>query len=250
MDLKFEIDVEALMENLQNTSKQLESDIIRSAHDLASMTHAKTLELARDGLGSLTKTYTDQVEFENPEENLWVIKLNKPALFIEDGRAAGFQRDLLNGKSAKTNKKGEKYAIIPFTHNKPPSQQSSTAHSLAQEIKKALKKEGINWKKPEVDASGSPRIGKIHSFSFDSARLKAHHKTPATYGVSVYQSKGADGQVRKDVMTFRVITERHESEGKWMHPGMTGKKFFDKSFQWATDEWENKILPAILEKYQ
>jgi len=213
-NLIFEIDPKDITDKITAIKDTTENDVIKSVEHLAAMTHAKAHELARDHLSSLSQTYTDNLEFSNPSENLWIVILKNPAMWIEEGRKSGFMEELLNGKSSKTNKKGEKYAIIPFKHNANPTQQSPKAQALANEIKNEFKKRGIPWRNLEKDARGDPKIGKLHRFNVDSARLSDKHKSPATHGVAVYQTKNDKGQVRKDIMTFRIIHEKHREEGK------------------------------------
>ncbi len=250
-NLRFHVDVERLAKQFESLKKDVQQDLTKGVENLASMTHAKTLEIAGEELTSLQKMYKDNVEFSNPAPNFWVVTLKEPAMWIEEGRKAGFMEELLNGKSSRTGKNG-KYAIIPFHHNKNPSEQSPKAYDLAKEIQYELKKKGVNWKKIEVNEDGSPRLGKLHTFQFDNARAiaqKASHKNPLTKGVSVYQTKQKDGSVRRDVMTFRVISEKSRNEGAWVHPGRKGNKIMDKAFEWAMQTWERDILPAIFEKY-
>lgn len=162
---------------------------------------------------------------------------------------SGFMEELLNGKSAKTGKNG-RYAVIPFKHNENPSQQSEKATKLADEIKQALRKRNINWRKIEKNADGSPRIGRLHTINVETARLSPKHKTEPGMGVSVYQSKDKQGNVRRDVVTFRIIHEKHRQEGLWVHPGRKGDKLMDKALDWAMNTWEKEILPMLLEKYK
>ena len=249
-DLKFDIDVQGLAETFQELKKQVAEDLTKAAGNLAEMTHAKTLELARDDLGSLSQQYQDNIEFSNPMENFWIVTLKEPALWIEEGRKSGFMSELLEGKSAKVSKDGKKYAVIPFEHSKNPSEQSGKARELAGQIKDAMKEKGISWGKIEKNTDGSPRVGRLHTFNLESARLKPHHKTSATQGITVYQTKDKKtGNVRRDVMTFRVITEDHEKEGLWKHPGRDGSKIMDKALDWAMNAWETEILPSILSKF-
>jgi hypothetical protein len=249
-NLIFDIDPEEIAQIVSKATKEVEQDIKKSAENLAAMTHAKAHELARDELKSLAQQYSDNLEFSNPEENLWVITLKDPAAWIEDGRKSGFMEELLNGKSSKTNKKGEKYAVIPFEHSKQPSQQSTKAQALSNEIKQVMKEKNISWKNLELGPNGSPRVGRLHSFNVETAKASDKHKFPLTHGVSVYQTKDKNtGKVRRDVMTFRIITEKHKEEGKWIHPGREGAKILDKAFEWAMKEWETNILPAIFEKH-
>jgi hypothetical protein len=248
-DLKFDLDIESIVNQFKNIKESITKDLTVGVEALSRMTHAKTLELARDELGSLSQTYMDNLEYDNPEKNIWVVTLKAPAMWIEEGRKAGFMQELLNGKSSKTSKDGKKYAVIPFKQNKNPSQQSPKANELAGQIKQALKSKGVNWKKIERDESGSPRIGKLHTFNFETARAKPEHKTPLTYGVSVYQNQVKGGGVSRDVMTFRIIHEDHKQEGLWNHPGRKGSKLLDKAFDWAMEAWEKDILPDILKDY-
>ena len=117
-------------------------------------------------------------------------------------------------------------------------------------IKDELKERGINYRKPEYNADGSPKLGLIKRFNVESAKLKESHKDEPLKGVAIYQRMDKNtGKVRRDIMTFRVITERHREEGRWIHPGRAGDKLMDKAFEWAMNEWDSKILPEVLAKY-
>jgi len=269
-NLKFHVDVERLADKMDGLKKDIKKDLTEGVENLANMTHAKTLELAGEELTSLQKLYKDNVEFSNPAPGFWIVTLKEPALWIEEGRKSGFMEELLNGKSAKTGKNG-KYAVIPFQHSKNPTEQSAKANDLTEEIKYALKKKGVNWKKIERDENDSPRVGLIHQFDLETARplaQKAHHKNSLTAGVAIYQNvydqqgnriqdaqkahkalQEKKGTVKREVMTFRVITEKHKNEGLWIHPGRPGNHLMDKAFDWAVKAWEKDILPAIFEKY-
>lgn len=250
-NLKFNVDVDRLSQQMEGLKEDIKKDLTSAVQNLASVTHAKVLELADEHLTSLRKKYKDNVEFSNPAPNFWIVTLKEPAMWIEEGRKPGFMEELLNGKSAKTGKNG-KYAVIPFEHSKNPTDQSPKAHDLAKEIQYELKKKGVNWKKIEVNENGSPRLGKLHTFQFENARALAQkdiHKNPLTKGVSVYQTKQKDGTVRRDIMTFRIISEKHKNEGLWVHPGRQGDKLLDKAFDWAMSTWEREILPALFTKY-
>lgn len=257
-DLDFDIDVEGIAEKFGKLKERVKEDLTKGVESLAKMTHAKTLELAKEELGSLSQTYMDNVEWENPEENLWVVTLKNPAMWIEEGRKGGFMEELLNGKSSDVGADGKRYAVIPFKHNTSPSQQSPKAQELANQIKQEMKRRGVDWKKIEYDEDGSPRIGRLHRFNMDTARAKPQHKYPLTHGVSVYQKyhdvQQKDGSVkqelRRDVVTFRTISEKHEREGLWMHPGREGAKILDEAFDWAVSYWESNILPEILKEYE
>jgi len=257
-DLKLDIDVDGLSNMFGNLKKKVQADLEEGVDGLAKMTHAKVLELADERLGSLKDKYRENVEYIEPVElsgeKVWIVKLNDPAMWIEDGRKSGFMDELLDGKSARTSKEGKKYAVIPFKHNESPSRQSTNAKQLAGQIKEEMGKKGLSWGKIEYGTDGSPRVGKLHNFDVETARKSKKHKTPLTYGVSIYQTKvknesGVE-KVRRDIMTFRIISEDHKDEGKWVHPGRKGDHLLDEAFKWAEQTWKNELLPAILKKYE
>lgn len=252
-NFRIAIDIKEITKELDDFKKEVEREVIQGVKSLAHMTHAKLRELARDELGSLNKKYQEAIEFINPEDNMWIVNLKEEAMFVEEGRKSGFMSELLDGKSSKTSKEGKKYAIIPFEHSKGPSEQSSQARKLTDEIKTFLKRKNVNWQKIEYGADGSPRIGLLHRFDIPSARSKGKltpkSRDPLLKGVAIYQTKTESGNVRRDVMTFRVIHEDHKEEGKWVHPGMEGKKLMDKVYEWALKEWDSTILPSILQEY-
>jgi hypothetical protein len=251
-NLKFTVDIEKILSHVKTLKKELTKDLNEGVRNLAEITHNKVLDLSETELGSIKQLYRDNVDFSNPAKNIYVITLKKPALWIEEGRKSGFMEELLNGKSAKTGKNG-KYAVIPFKHNNNPSTQSPKAYDLAQTIKYELQKKGVNWKKIEYNEDKSPRLGLLHKFNLETARpvdaQKDIHKNSLTKGIAVYQRKDSDGKVQRDVMTFRVISEKHKQEGLWMHPGRPGDKLMDKAFDWALKTWETDILPSILSKF-
>ena len=249
-NLRLDVDIDSLSSAFGELKNQVKKDLNDSVKALASMTHGKTLEIATEDLKSLAKMYKDGVTFQEIEENLWVVSLDEKLLWIEEGRKSGFMEELLRGKSAKTNKKGQKYAVIPFEHSKNPSEQSNTAQQLTEQIRTYLKKKDISYKKIEYNPDGSPRLGLLHRFSVKSARLKPIHKHEPLEGVAIYQRKDEQGKVQRDVMTFRVISEKHRAEGLWVHPGREGNKIMDKAFEWAVKTWENQILPEVLSKYE
>ena len=258
-DLKLEIDIDDLSNKFENVKKKVEADLIKGVDDLTKMTHAHILDEAKDKLGSVSDVYRDNLPL--PEridiggETIWIIKLNKEALWIEEGVKSGFMEGLLNGKSAKTSKDGKKYAVIPFKHNEKPSGQSSNARDVANEIKQSMKEQGISWGKIEYGQDGSPRTGKIHSFDVNTAKNKKDGSgTPYGQNVSIYQTKIKNKQgkeeVRRDVMTFRVITEDHREQGKWTHPGREKADLLGEAVKWAENYWTTDLLPKILQKYE
>jgi hypothetical protein len=245
--LILEINLEELTRDMGDISKELASALEEGAESLSTMTHAKVLELANEKLDTREKTYKENVTFEEIEKNIWVVTLLEPAMWIEEGREPGSMVEDLLRNNPKINQDGKRYKVIPFEHSKEPSQQSPQALELVGQIKQHLKKEKIPFRKLELGPTGSPRIGLLHRFSLPSDRPTEKAKDPALKNVTIYQKKDkAAGAVRRDVLTFRTVTEGHRDEGKWFHPGLERVGIFDDAFEWAVRTWENEVMPDIL----
>jgi hypothetical protein len=251
MSLKFDIDLKQFSDQMKKFKKEFESDMHVAVGSLASMTHAKTLELTNQLSSSIQKTYRDALSFEKIEEGVWIVNLDSKAMWIEEGLDPYSMYDThLRSPKAKTSVEGHKYLTIPFKHNKNPSEQSASAQNLTTQIRKELKDRGIPYKKLELGPDGSPRIGRLHAFNIDSAKPSAKAKDPALKGLTIYQTKQADGSIRRDIMTFRVISEKTKGDGRWQHPGRDASQLMDEAFRWAETTWETQILPELLKKYE
>lgn len=250
-DFKLEIDASAIAKEFGNIKEKVEKTINLAVGGLAASTHAKAMQLATEQLTVTSSIYKDALSFNKISSNIWVVSLDlKKAGWIEEQRKSGFMDELLKGKSARTSKSGKKYAIVPFKHNKNPTEQMPVAQSLANDIKDFLKSKKIPWKKLEFNEDGSPKMGLIHRFDILNEKPSEKAKFPALKGLSIYQRKGDDGKVKKEIMTFRVITEDHKAEGLWHHPGRKGVKIIDQCWTWASQSWDSEILPSILEKFK
>lgn len=249
-DLKFLINTDELAAAFGDIKIEVEEALNKSAKQLASMTHAKVVEMAQKELSSTREKYLSQLEFQEIVPGVWAITLNQPALFIEDGMQPHSMVDDLLRKNPKISKDGFRYKHIPFEHSKPSSEQTMQGKQLTSQLKELFKREGIPFKGIEKNADGSPRIGKLHTLQLGGARPTAKATSPAFDGVTVYQSMTRQGKVRRDVMTFRTVSDKSKAMGKWFHPGLTAKKFFEKAYDWAEKTWENEILPAVLDSYR
>lgn len=249
-DLKFFLNVEELASVFGDLKKEVESALTQGVEKLAAMTHAATAELANKELHSSRKTYLDNLDFKEISKGLWVVSLDEPALFIEEGRKSGSMVDDLLRNNAKISKDGNRYKVIPFEHSKAPSQQTPQAQQLTAQIKVALKAQGVNFKKLEYNADGSPKLGKLHSMNLPSARPTSAASHPAFDGLTIYQTKTASGSVRRDVMTFRVVSDGSKAKNKWLHPGLEAKNFMDRAFDSSLKIFEEEIMPAILDQYK
>lgn len=255
MSLKLNIDAAKIAAQFKEFAMEIEQDIRKAIGNLAAITHAKVAEEAQQELHSSRKTFMDALGFEELSPGIWVISIDQKALWIEEGIDPNkdMKPDLLKS-GTKTSQSGNKYKVIPFDYGKPPSQLTQGAQAIVSAIKQNLKKENVPFKKIERNSDGSPRVGKLHSFNFGNpgGRMGGPGKgnTPVMNGLSIYQSITKTGNVRRDIMTFRTVSSGPASAEKWFHPGLEAKKYLDKAAEWAMKEWEDKILPEVLKKWE
>ena len=247
--LVFKVDAKTLAAEFEGLQRQVEDAIRGGVQAAAQMTYGKVLELANDGLNTTRKLYTDNLTLEQVDANIWAVTLKEPAMWVEEGMKGGFMQQLLDSPKARTSKEGIKYNIIPFEHPESSQGVGTDKTSLVSMLKNELKQRGVPMKKIERNADGTPRLGKLHTFNIASPKPTQAASHPVFHGLSVYQKETSKGKVQKQIMTFRVISEKHKGS-KWRHPGTEPKHFMDKAFQWVSDEWEKTILPSILKQFK
>lgn len=255
MDLKFNIDAAKLAAQFKDLVLEVQQDLNKAVANLAAITDAKVKEMANEELHSSRQDFMDSLGFEEVAPNVWVISVDESGMWVEEGIESNkdMKPDLLKN-GAKISKDGNRYKVIPFDYAKPPSQMTSTTQMIVGAIKENLRKEKVPFKKIELNPDGSPKVGKLHEFNFGNpgGRMGSIGKgnTPVMNGLSIYQHITKTGNVRRDILTFRTVSSGPGSAGKWHHPGLAPKKFLDRALEWATREWEEKILPETLKKYE
>lgn len=243
--LKIEIDAKMISEMFDGAKEEVERDIYDAVEIVARRSEAKVRELAAEQLHSRFNLYDENLGFKEIGRGMYLLELKEEALWIEDGMPAHSMVDDLLRKNAKISKKGKRYKAIPFKHDKLPSQQTQKAKQISDMVKTELKKRNIPYKKIEFDKSGNPRLGLIHAIrDIQGPRPSKMAKHGALEGISVYQTMTKRGNVRRDIMTFRVVTESHKEEGLWFHPGLKAVKILDQVHDWALKEFD-KILQEI-----
>lgn len=247
----------------EKLKKRLEEDlknVVKTLGD-AAIKHAE--KLSQENLpGSLSDIYKNNLYIEQISDNVVEVGIREEALFIEEGRKSGFMDELLTQKSGsdvKTSKEGHKYRIIPFEHSTSGKGTPSTEKdNMVSELKNFLRSQNVRYSKTralEVDESGSPRIGKIHSFNIKdmkaSKRKSVQGLSKNLQGVAVYQNENPQtGKVERNIMTFRVISEKSKDSGKWEHPGRPPENILDQTYEHIKGLWEKDILPELRKKYE
>lgn len=258
MSLKITIKADEIAKQFKEFAAEVKSDIQDSIAKLASDTEAYVIDLAQTELKSSRDTFLDNLRYDEIAPGVHVISVLDKAIWIEEGLPQNFDMKpgMLNSPKAKTSK-GEngspasKYLIVPFKHTKGPSNSTPAAQDIIKRIRKNLAKEGLKTHKIEYNSDGSPRIGRLHSFSW-GGNVPGRGNTGDLQRVSIYQTPDPTRKsgVRRDIFTFRTVSSNPSSANKWIHPGAEGKKFLDRAADWAMSEWENEILPQIMKKWE
>jgi hypothetical protein len=249
-NLRFFVNADEIAAEFGDLKEQVKKTLEDAVQQVASMTHAKTLELANEKLHSTRSIYTSSLDFKEEAPGIWVVSLDEKAMWLEEGRKSGDMTEDLLKRNYKVAKDGSRYRAIPFSHSKGPSATPKASQMFVNQVKQELKSRNIPYKKIEYNQDGSPRMGRLHTIKdISSLRPSSRASFGALAGLTVMQSMGSNGKVRRDIMTFRVVSSKHKGS-KWIHPGLEANKFMDQALEWAERIFDNEILPAILESYR
>lgn len=248
-NLQFHVNTEEIAAQFGEMKNQVEKALHDGVQGVAASTHAKVAEMAQSELKSTREKYLEALSFQELAPGVWIVNLNESALWIEEGQEPHEMIDDLLKKNAKISKDGSRYKVIPFEHSKASDRQTGSEQNLVNQIRDHLKKQNIPFKGIERDSSGKPRLGRVHKMNIPGPKLKQSHTAPPLQGLSIYQSRGSGGKVRRDILTFRTVSDKHKGTGKWFHPGTEPKKFLDRALEWAMNTWESEILPGILSRF-
>jgi hypothetical protein len=269
--INIDIDLSELLDLQQTLEPKIMEELRKGAELLSMQAHAHLLELAQTQLHTTRERYISAVSFKQVDEDTWSIDLDASAMWIENGmQQHEMIQAMLKSPKAKTSKSGDKYLVVPFDHKKGPTKQSQAGTDLTSTIKQELAKRKIPYAKIEKNNQGNPRLGLLHSFDILNKPMKTHEGPgqgrgpigmvrqgttgiPHLKGVRIYQNEFKDEKtgkksVKRSIMTFRVVSSKQIGSGKWIHPGIPPKLLFDKTAEWAIDEFKNKIGPMILDK--
>jgi hypothetical protein len=261
MGIKLEIDVNSIADAFREAKEEITQDILNGVDALATMTHARITEMAEEKLDHSREIFEKAFHVAEIAPHVHLFTIDESALWIEDGAGPrDMKDDILKSSKATVNPRtGHKSLAVPFHHEKSPSKNNAYAQSLVSQIRSEMAARKIPWSTIQKKG-GNPRLGKLHEFSipdkssFVGRSLKSKANTPALARVSVYQREVQDKatgktSVKREIMTFRTVTDSGASEGKFIHPGYKAQNFFEAAYQWALNEWETNVLPQILAKY-
>lgn len=252
-------DINSFTEEVQKKAKQ-------EIQTLAGQAHAMIGEKAQSRLRSTRQIYTDNLKIEkitsSGDNEIWSVHLLKPAKWIEDGQPKHNMIDYLLGsnsnvkKGANTGKawvkrgKNGRYAAVPFEHSKPSSQMSLAQNKIADYVKSELKKRGLD---KTITKDGKPVLGKAAQVDLIGRGSPQHEKTwrPLLSGLTIYQReekmKNGKTRIKRDVMTFRMVSDSQKGTGAWDHPGRAPANLFEETAKELDVLWDGLINKIVSE---
>lgn len=266
---KVTIDASVLTDLERTIEPTTKKAMEEAAQRLVAMTRGKAIELANERLHTRRQMFIDGLDMVEVNDSTYLISLDAKVRWVDDGKKPGSMiDDLLNSPKTKTSKDGSKYRVIPFRHGPAgPTQQTPAQQTLLNTIKTELKKRGIPYGKIETNASGQPLLGSLHKFSINNQPVKTANTPgqgagpigsvmqgptgiPLLQGIQIRQrmQQNPDGSesVKRDIMTFRVVSSKHKDQGRWEHPGTAPVNIMDDTAKWALETWEKEIAPGII----
>ncbi len=276
----FSINVDiSQLEELLGLDSALKKIAAEAGDELSKMAVARAKEKAAEKLHTRRKMYQDGLSWEKHGQDTWMIVLDGKVRWIDDGQTAfDMLKGLLNSPKAKNGKNG-KYLVVPF-HTGPKGSAEGTntrigntqaQQDLTKAVKEALTAKNIPFAKIEKDSQGNDLMGKLHSFSVNTAPVKqdagpgqrrgpvgevmqgSKNKgeksgSPFLQGVSIHQFKDKSGKTKRSILTFRVATESQGGMAKWEHPGNDAVDILEKAVEEAIEMWQKDAAPQLMDK--
>jgi hypothetical protein len=245
--IKIDVDMSGLS-GLTVLDSNLQKEVELAGQKLVVATYARITEQVGLQLHSSRNTYLQALKYTQTSGNTWVISLGNEAMWIEEGIPP-------NTEMIDKTLKGASSKIIPFNHSKTAQDRTIAQASLVKTLAKELKRKKIPFDKIERDPSGKPKSGKLHSFDIVKKNVPKSRFTGRSYlqTVNIFQQQTKDAKgnqmTQRSIFTFRTMTQAQKGSGMWVNKkGFVAKKFLDDAAQWAQDNWDNEILPALLKR--
>lgn len=226
----------------------------------------------------------ENIELDSPSPGVHVLTIKDNAVLIDDGKEIDMKTDkwLFSSDKTRTGKNG-RYLVIPFKQGgKGGSSESETSKFKAQltgrikeeldlqnKTRKAAGLKKISLSGIERDEKGQIKEGHLHTFDIFGNKKKSTWSDMPLTRLNVYQKIHRDehgtpitdkaGKVKatRSWMTFRTASESTKvnpdtgtsPKDKFFYPAPKTKDFLARTGEWAEEEFYNKILPAIFEKW-
>jgi hypothetical protein len=271
------INADAVAKKIGDHYDNIRNELRTAVQNLSIQTHAKIIEMANEDLkGWQLQNFLGEngsnIRWRQASDNIWAVEIDEKVMFYDRGRPIVSMATeswlLKNGKKAKD---GSVYRAIPF--KKDLSAKGISAHGVSgtlnimakNAIQAARTEQGqkISLRTIERNRDGSPRVGILHKIpvaqpfnqrqapnlfsrprSAEDAKktgLKEHEGIFKLQGLVIAQ-RMVGAKVKREAMTFRVVSSKHKNENRWMYPEIKAHRFLERAFQWAINEaWPQQL---------
>ncbi len=220
--LSLNIDIKDLLSLEAHFEEAVKKVMSEAGQRLAMATHAHVIEQAGK-LEKRQRLFLEGLKFIQENENTFIIHLDASVAWVEDG---------VKPQDPKPPK---------FEGEKNGNTRTPAATDLLASIKQMLVRQKIPLGKIETDKGGRPLTGLLHQ-----VKVPPPQKMGPVQQVRIYQTEQKDKQgkpwTRRDIVTFKATQKQ-----KFNHPGFQGANLFSSAEEWAFREWDQKIVPEILE---
>lgn len=282
-EFDFKVNLREVADRVGKAADEIGTRVTEEVSNLSISTHAFVVRYANENLEGFRRNHFlgeegQNVRWNQVAPNIWVVEIDESVAWIEEGReptSMATDTWLLNpaSKGVKRAKDGSLYRVIPFTHGgkgKPKSPEPE----IASMIRKELKDKGVKLNKIDRDQWDRPKLGVVEKLGINKKRTRypqdlfskpRDKKTADEIGLKpttghhylnnavivqreVEGSKGKT-KISRDVVTFRVVSSKHQAEGRWMYPKVEALNSIPEAYKYATEQWED-IVKALEEEYR
>ena len=272
--------VKEIADRLGQSTDSLAYRVIKEVEALSASTHAFVVRYANEKLKDRHRNLffgenNQNVRWNQVAPNIWVVEIDESVAWIEEGReptSMATDKWLLKpgSKGLKRAKDGSMYKVIPFTHARGAGgSMNSPNPEIASTIKKELKDKGINLRTLDRDDKGNVKLGVVSKLGINKSRssypqslfseprnnttakhlgLPSHHGHHFLKNAVVVQRQQGN-KVSKEVVTFRVVSSKHQAEGRWMYPRVEPLNSIPEAHKYALNEWD-KIVKTIEKEFE
>lgn len=275
MQFKIDANIDKIAAQLGATRDLVKTQVRSAMERLSISTHAFVVSHAQENLKGWTRDHFfgengANVRWTEIADGFWVVEIDPSVAWIEEGRDPTFMGEWLlkesfnNGGKVHRAKDGSKYRVIPFTHSRG---NKVFNDNFVSDVKQAAKASGFKLNTIDRDQEGNAKIGILGKLQFGpsvtqktdaNSQFFSKERSPsvaAELGLQPYKGKHylADAvvtqrkvgkSVKKEVVTFRVISSKHEAENRWFYPQVPALNSIPAAYEYANKEWD-KIMRSL-----
>lgn len=255
-------------QRLNTTIDNVQQHLRREVEALSVSTHAFILQQANELNSWQRQVFLgnngENVRWIKEAEGIWVVEIDESAKKVMDPHPRRFMEWLLSkNPKAKVSKDGRRYAVIPMMKGTVTAKGVTGARpDFKAMIERSMREQKVSLRKIAKNPDGSPKLGVVARLNIEPpgpqkqyptlyskprtpemaalSGLKPHGGIPLLQGLVITQRMEGK-KVRREAVTFRVIHEGHEAEGRWYQPEWKGFPVMDRAKEYAESQLEEIV---------